>query len=74
MGPATPYVSDLHVGVLVNPLKQGSVATNLLESDWARRLGKPFSRADILFLPNLTTLGTRIKEWGRRLPASPSRG
>lgn len=34
------------------PLKQASVAANLLESQWARRLGKPFSRADILFLPS----------------------
>lgn len=33
------------------PLKQGSVATNLFETHWAGRLGKPFTRADILFLP-----------------------
>lgn len=65
MGRAAPSVSVLHIGVLVNLLKQGSVAANLLERQWAERLGKPFSRADILFLPSLRTLGTRVKEWGR---------
>lgn len=44
------------------PLKQGSVATNLFESHWAGRLGKPFTRADILS-PSHRTLGIRVKEW-----------
>lgn len=51
MEQAAPSVSVLHIGVLVNPLKQGSVAANLLERQWAERLGKPFPELTFCFSP-----------------------